>query len=95
MIDPIESFRAAKWFNATIWLGHGGTTSCPSLHRHPIDLEEINKSQVLFNSRHKRKCVQMMQEGTRPQECEYCWKIEDMGKDADGNIPELTELTKL
>jgi hypothetical protein len=30
---------------------------------------------------------EMMQEGTRPKECEYCWKIEDMGKDADGNEP--------
>ena len=25
--------------------------------------------------------------GQRPKECEYCWKIEDMGKDADGNDP--------
>lgn len=24
----------------------------------------------------------MMQEGERPLECEYCWRIEDMGKDA-------------
>ena len=29
----------------------------------------------------------MMQTGARPKECEYCWKIEDMGKDADGNEP--------
>ena len=29
----------------------------------------------------------MMQKGSRPKECEYCWKIEDMGKDADGNVP--------
>ena len=27
-----------------------------------------------------------MLEGTRPKECEYCWKIEDMEKDADGGI---------
>ena len=30
---------------------------------------------------------EMMQTGARPKECEYCWKIEDMGKDADGNEP--------
>ena len=29
----------------------------------------------------------MMQKGPDPKECEYCWKIEDMGKDADGNVP--------
>ena len=28
MIDSVsESFCGAKWYNATIWLGHGGTTS--------------------------------------------------------------------
>ena len=28
-----------------------------------------------------------MQKGDRPKECEYCWKIEDMEKDSDGNEP--------
>ena len=29
VIDPIsDSFCAAKWLNATIWLGSGMTTSC-------------------------------------------------------------------
>ena len=29
VIDPIsDSFCGAKWYNATIWLGHGGTASC-------------------------------------------------------------------
>jgi hypothetical protein len=39
MIDPIsETFCAAKWYNATIWLGHGQTTSChhpPGHYIHP------------------------------------------------------------
>ena len=30
---------------------------------------------------------QMMIDGQRPKECEYCWKIEDMEKDSDGNEP--------
>ena len=34
MIDPIsESYCAAKWYNATIWLGHGQTASC---HHHTV-----------------------------------------------------------
>ena len=89
MIDPVsESFCGAKWYNATIWLGHGGTTSCHHPPAHQIDLEEIKTNpSAIHNSRHKKKMRQMMQEGTRPKECEYCWKIEDMGKDADGNEP--------
>jgi hypothetical protein len=89
MIDPVsESFCGAKWYNATIWLGHGGTTSCHHPPAHQIDLEEIKTNpSAIHNTRHKKKMREMMQEGTRPKECEYCWKIEDMGKDADGNEP--------
>jgi hypothetical protein len=89
MIDSVsESFCAAKWLNATIWLGHGGTTSCHHPPAHQIDTEEIKTNpSAIHNTKHKKKMRQMMQEGKRPKECEYCWKIEDMGKDADGNEP--------
>lgn len=89
VIDPIsDSFCAAKWLNATIWLGHGGTASCHHPPAHNIDLEEIKTNpSAIHNTRHKKKMRQMMLEGTRPKECEYCWKIEDMEKDSDGNRP--------
>ena len=89
MIDSVsESFCGAKWYNATIWLGHGGTTSCHHPPAHQIDLEEIKTNpSAIHNTRHKKKMREMMQTGQRPKECEYCWKIEDMGKDADGNEP--------
>lgn len=89
MIDTVsESFCAAKWLNATIWLGHGGTTSCHHPPAHQIDLEEIKTNpSAIHNTRHKKKMREMMQNGQRPKECEYCWKIEDMGKDADGEQP--------
>ena len=89
MIDSVsESFCGAKWYNATIWLGHGGTTSCHHPPAHQIDLEEIKDNpSAIHNTRHKKKMRDMMQIGQRPKECEYCWKIEDMGKDADGNEP--------
>ena len=35
------SFCGAKWYNATIWLGSGQTTSCHHPLPHQIDLEEI------------------------------------------------------
>ena len=84
VIDPIsDSFCGAKWYNATIWLGHGGTASCHHPPAHNIDKEEIKTNpSAIHNTRHKKKMRQMMQEGTRPKECEYCWKIEDMEKDA-------------
>jgi len=89
MIDTVsESFCAAKWLNATIWLGHGGTTSCHHPPAHQIDLEEIKTNpSAIHNTKHKKKMREMMINGQRPKECEYCWKIEDMEKDADGNEP--------
>ena len=89
MIDPVsDSFCAAKWLNATIWLGHGGTTSCHHPPAHQIDLEEIKTNpSAIHNTRHKKKMREMMINGTRPKECEYCWKIEDMEKDSDGQDP--------
>jgi hypothetical protein len=89
MIDPVsESFCAAKWLNATIWLGHGGTASCHHPPAHQIDVEELKHNpSAIHNTKHKKKMRQMMLEGKRPKECEYCWKIEDMGRDADGNVP--------
>ena len=66
MIDPVsDSFCGAKWYNATIWLGHGGTTSCHHPPAHQIDLEDIKENpSAIHNSRHKKKMRQMMQEGT-------------------------------
>lgn len=83
MIDPIsKSYCAAKWYNATIWLGHGQTASCHHPPGHWIPLEELKDNYTaIHNTKHKKKMRKMMQEGERPQECEYCWKVEDIGRD--------------
>jgi organic radical activating enzyme len=83
VIDPVsDSFCAAKWLNATIWLGSGMTTSCHHPPAHKIDLEEIKKNpSAIHNTCHKKDMRKQMLEGTRPSECEYCWKIEDIGRD--------------
>jgi hypothetical protein len=76
-----DSFCAAKWLNATIWLGNGQTTSCHHPLGHQIDAAElIENPTAIHNSKHKKLMRKMMQEGVRPQECEYCWKIEDLGR---------------
>ena len=82
-IDAISpSYCGAKWYNATIWLGHGQTTSCHHPPSHAIDLEEIKTNpSAIHNTKHKKEMRKMMLNGVRPNECEYCWKVEDMGKD--------------
>ena len=77
------SFCAAKWYNATIWLGSGMTTSC---HHPPAHLVDINAVQtnpkLLHNTAQKKHDRELMLKGERPAGCEYCWKIEDMGVNA-------------
>jgi len=84
VIDPKgKSFCGAKWYNATTWLGSGTTASCHHPPAHKIPLEEIEENYTaIHNTKHKKEMRRMMQNGERPAECEYCWKMEDMKKDA-------------
>jgi hypothetical protein len=76
------SFCAAKWYNATIWLGSGMTTSCHHPPAHKIDIESVVQNpSALHNTPEKKEHRREMQAGLRPSGCEYCWKIEDMGND--------------
>ena len=77
------SFCAAKWYNATIWLGSGQSTSCHHPPAHAIDREALKTNpKAIHNTPTKKLDRAMMQAGNRPAGCEYCWKIEDMGVDA-------------
>ena len=77
-----DSFCGAKWYNATIWLGSGMTTSCHHPLPHKVEVEDvIANPKALHNTPKKKKERAMMQEGARPAGCEYCWKIEDIGRD--------------
>ncbi len=77
------SFCAAKWYNATIWLGSGQTTSCHHPPAHKIDDEAIKtRPSAIHNTSQKKDDRRKMLAGERPAGCEYCWKIEDMGQDA-------------
>ena len=76
------SFCGAKWFNATIWLGNGTTASCHHPPAHKIPLEEVAMNhKAIHNTQYKKLIRKQMLEGERPKECEYCWKIEDLGSD--------------
>ncbi|MDB2315484.1 twitch domain-containing radical SAM protein [bacterium] len=99
------SFCMAKWYNATVWLGSGQTTSCHHPLPHQADLEEIKKNpKALHNTQQKKKERAMMLKGERPAGCEYCWKVEDIGrnnisdrvyKSAIYNMPLLDGAAKL
>ena len=84
VLDPLSaSFCAAKWYNATIWLGSGQTTSCHHPPAHLVDKDKVSiNPRLLHNTDQKKQDRAKMQAGERPAGCEYCWKIEDMGRDA-------------
>jgi pyruvate-formate lyase-activating enzyme len=77
-----ESFCGAKWYNATIWLGSGQTTSCHHPLPHQVSVEDVVANpKALHNTQKKKMEREQMQKGERPSGCEYCWKIEDIGRD--------------
>jgi len=77
-----ESFCGAKWYNATIWLGSGQTTSCHHPLPHQVSVAEVEANpKALHNTPKKKHERAQMQRGDRPAGCEYCWKIEDIGRD--------------
>ena len=83
VLDPKGTFCAAKWYNATIWLGSGMTTSCHHPPAHKINDELIKTQPSAIHNTHQKKMDRMqMKNNQRPAGCEYCWKIEDMGRDA-------------
>ena len=84
VLDELSpSFCGAKWYNATIWLGSGMTTSCHHPPAHLVDSDKVTDNPKLIHNTDQKKADRaMMQAGERPPGCEYCWKIEDMGRDA-------------
>jgi organic radical activating enzyme len=77
-----ESFCGAKWYNATIWLGSGMTTSCHHPLPHKVNVDDVIRNpKALHNTQKKKMEREQMQRGERPSGCEYCWKIEDIGRD--------------
>jgi len=77
-----DSFCGAKWYNATIWLGSGQTTSCHHPLPHQVSVAEVEANPKALHNTPKKKAERaQMQTGERPIGCEYCWKIEDIGRD--------------
>lgn len=82
-VDSISpTFCGAKWYNASIWLNNGMTTSCHHPPAHKIPLDELKKSiKALHNTEYKKLVRHQMLIGEQPKECDYCWRVEAMGKE--------------
>jgi len=86
------SFCGAKWYNATIWLGSGQTTSCHHPLPHQVSVEQVMiNPKALHNTREKKNDRALMQDGLRPKGCDYCWKIEDMPLAVDVVNPAISD----
>jgi organic radical activating enzyme len=76
------SFCTQKWLHETLYLHTGDNHSCYHPRPHHIGLDEIKKDpSALHNTKWKKEQRKKMIEGERPQECYYCWNIEDLSGD--------------
>lgn len=74
----------AKWQQTSLHLTTGHTNSCyhPPLHR--ISKEELESNpSALHNTQHKKQQRARMLAGDKPEECAYCWRVEDTGNLSD------------
>jgi len=76
------SFCGAKWYNASLWLSQGWTTSCHHNPPHEIDLDAIKTNpSALHNTPVKKRERKMMQQGEKPFNCQFCWVQEEIDPD--------------
>ena len=75
-------FCAMKWLHETLYLHTGDNHSCYHPRPQHIPLEEIEADpSALHNTKWKKEQRKTMLEGGRPDECYYCWNIEDLKGD--------------
>lgn len=68
----------AKWTQVTMHLHNGMTHSCHHPSPHKIPLEELKRNPTaLHNTNFKKEKRREMLTGKKPEECNYCWKVED------------------
>jgi organic radical activating enzyme len=79
-LDSISStFCLAKWTTVTFHLESGTTHSCHHPKVHEIPLVEIEENPAaIHNTSFKVEQREKMINGQRPEECAYCWNIEDL-----------------
>ena len=79
-------FCLAKWLQVTLHLQNGHTHSCHHPNTHKVPLEEIAINPgALHNTKFKKEQRKLMMSGMRPEECHFCWQVEDNAP-ADSDI---------
>jgi len=91
MLDRMESAKAAfqsktfcsaKWLTLHLNLQNGYQNSCHHPSQHKVRLKDIkNNPSGLHNTPKKKAYRLMMLNDERPDECDYCWNIEDLPGD--------------
>lgn len=72
----------AKWLQSTVLLQNGYTHSCHHPPVHKINKEDLKKDpSALHNTQFKKEKRQELLEGKQSEDCQYCWNIENLGKD--------------
>jgi len=80
IIDAVSpTFCMAKWHQTNIYLQLGQTHSCYHPAPHAIPVEGLTVPSTLHNTPQKKQERQAMIDGQRPNGCQYCWNIEDVG----------------
>jgi len=80
--EATSSFCLAKWHHVTMYLQTGETHSCYHPQPHKIPLSELKDNpSALHNTLEKKMERKQMLAGERPSGCQYCWNVEDLGKD--------------
>jgi len=80
--DISPSLCLAKWKQVSLHLPTGLNNSCyhPPLHEIPLNELKQNPS-ALHNTKFKKSIRKQMLSGIKPNECQYCWRME-----ANGNL---------
>lgn len=78
-----HSFCAAKWLMVTMHFGMGENHSCyhPPIHRWNAN-DVKTRPDMLHNTTHKVEQRRQMLSGVRPEECTYCFSMEDINPNA-------------
>jgi organic radical activating enzyme len=84
-LDQIgPGFCLEKWTSAVFHLQRGVTNSCHHCKSHTISLEKVKENlHAIHNTDYKKEQRKIMIKGGRPEECNYCWAVEDQGGVSD------------
>lgn len=73
----------AKWKQVSFHLPTGLNNSCYHPPLHQISVEDLKRTGGLHNTDYKKAQRKLMLSGQRPNECQYCWNMEDLGQLSD------------